>query len=124
MSDYARGAEFRRLRETKRLSQEDAAHELKVSVKTVRSWEHGGGIKWPNAQRVAAFYGVDPEDLVDRELAAPEDPEQLGRVEAKLDALTEKVAALDARVRAADTRQRSAGSPRQSQADQHEDGNQ
>lgn len=73
MSDFARGDLFRRLREDRHLSQEDAAHELGVSVKTIRAWEKGRGIKWPNAQRAGEFYEVDPERLVSRELPEPED---------------------------------------------------
>lgn len=83
MSDYARGDLFRRLREDRHLSQEEAAHELGVSVKTVRAWEKGKGIKWPNALRAGEFYEVDPETLVQRELT--DDP-------------TDRLAALEERV--------------------------
>lgn len=67
MADFARGERLRQLREARHLSQEDAAHELNVSVKTVRSWEKGSGIRWPNAQAAGDFYGVDPETLIRRE---------------------------------------------------------
>jgi transcriptional regulator with XRE-family HTH domain len=67
MADFARGELFRELRERRHLSQEDAAHELGVSVKTVRTWEKGGGVRWTNAQRAGEFYGVDPERLVSRD---------------------------------------------------------
>lgn len=96
MADYARGATFKRLREDRHLSQEDAAHEIKVSVKTLRSWEHDGGIKWDNAKHAAKFYGVAPEDLVDREL--PEsDEERHARLDEELSELRDGLAAaLDA----------------------------
>lgn len=76
---------FRRLREEKHLSQEDAAHEIGVSVKTIRSWEHGGGIKWENAKAAARVYGAEPEELVERELPeTAQDGTQLERIEFKL----------------------------------------
>lgn len=92
MADHARGETFRRLREERHLSQEDAAHELGVSVKTVRAWEHGKGIKWENAKVAGRFYGVDPETLVDRELPAGE--VDVGQLAAELAAIREGVAAL------------------------------
>jgi len=67
MADFARAEKLRKLRDDRHLSQEDAAHEIGVSVKSLRAWEKGGGIRWANAKTVAAFYGVDPETLVSRE---------------------------------------------------------
>jgi len=67
MSDYARGEYLKELREGRRLNQEDAAHEIGVSAKTLRTWEKGGPIKWENAKAAGAFYEVDPEQLVTRE---------------------------------------------------------
>lgn len=64
MADFARGERLRDLREGRHLSQEEAAHEIGVSTKTVRSWEKGGGIRWANAKSAGAFYGVEPESLV------------------------------------------------------------
>lgn len=69
MADYARAQHFRELREARHLSQEDAAHDIGVSVRAYREWENGGGIKWENAQRAAAFYEVPPESLVSRDPA-------------------------------------------------------
>ena len=73
--EFARGELFRRLRANRHLSQEDAAHEIGVSVKTLRRWEHDGPIKWANAERAASFYGVPPDDLVTRTA------DQLDRIE-------------------------------------------
>jgi len=101
MADYARAETFRRLREERHLSQEEAAHELGVSVKTIRSWEHGRGIKWANAKRVGEFYDVAPETLVDRELEA-EKGDRLDHLEEKLDQALDLLTSLDARLRAAD----------------------
>lgn len=67
MTDYARGEMLRELREQKHLSQEDAAHEIGVTTKTIRTWEKGGPIKWANAKLVGRFYKVNPEHLVTRE---------------------------------------------------------
>lgn len=85
MADYARGETFKNLRDDRHLSQEDAAHELGVSVKTIRSWEHGGGIKWDNAKRVGQFYGVEPETLVRRELADVTEDDGLEGLRKQLD---------------------------------------
>jgi transcriptional regulator with XRE-family HTH domain len=73
MADFARAERLRDLRDARHLSQEDAAHEIGVSVKSLRAWEKGGGIRWENAKSVALFYGVDPETLVSRERDA-DDP--------------------------------------------------
>lgn len=100
MADHARGELLLKLREAKHLSREDAAHNIGVSTKTLYTWEHGGKIKWPNAQRVGAFYGVDPESLVSREKPGrDETPNLMGvmrngdgpDLHAKLDALDAKL---------------------------------
>jgi transcriptional regulator with XRE-family HTH domain len=97
MSDYARGEHIRDLRERRHLSQEDVAHEVGVSTKTIRLWEKGGAIKWENAKRLAAFYEVEPDKLVTREEAdlpgtslTVADVERLRRIEEKLDELLER----------------------------------
>lgn len=99
MADQARGELLRQLREKRRLSQEDAAHEIGVTSKSLRTWEKGGPIKWDNAKAVGLFYGVDAEELVTRELVEPavstgpvlgykaEDVVRAERMEAKLDAI-------------------------------------
>lgn len=92
MADFARGDRLRRLRDGRHLSQEDAAHEIGVSVKTVRSWEKGGGIKWANAKAAGRFYGVDPETLVSRELPADNGGDPLEEIRERLDSID---AALD-----------------------------
>jgi transcriptional regulator with XRE-family HTH domain len=119
MADYARAETFRRLREQRHLSQEEAAHEIGVSVKTVRSWEHGGGIKWANAKRVGEFYGVEPEALVDRELHA-EEGDRLEEIGAKIDEVLVRLNSLDARLRSADIARRAREDPGRSQEDQPE----
>lgn len=93
MADFARGQRLKELREDAHLSQEDAAHKIGVSTKSVRVWEKGGKIKWANAKKAAALYKVDAESLVTREegvaswgVASDEEP-QLDRIEAKLDLL-------------------------------------
>jgi DNA-binding transcriptional regulator YiaG len=114
MADYARAETFKRLRDERHLSQEEAAHELGVSVKTVRSWEHGGGIKWPNAKRVGEFYGVEPETLVDRELGV--DSDLLTDIDTKVTEILELLSSLDARLRAADIARRGDEDPALSRA--------
>ena len=96
MADYARGQRLRELRERKHESQENVAYGLGVSVKTIRSWEHGGKIRWLNAKRLGAFYGVDAESLVSREELSAEEigpalagDDQLDRIEEKLDQVLE-----------------------------------
>lgn len=71
MADFARGELIRKLREDLHLSQEEAAHRIGVSVKTIRAWEKGGKIRWPNAKSAGKVYSVDPEELVTRDEGGP-----------------------------------------------------
>lgn len=103
MADYARGQQLRALRNERHLSQEDAAHQIGVSTKALRTWEKGGKIKWPNAKAAGAFYGVDPESLVTREpgdlslkLATDAPDDQLARIEAMLGSIDERLETLEA----------------------------
>lgn len=94
MADHARGERLKSLRTGRRLNQEDAAHEIGVSTKTLRTWEKGGPIKWANAKVAAEFYEVEAESLVEREPgasleAAVEPDDQLTRIETKLDEVLE-----------------------------------
>lgn len=97
MADFARGDRFRQLREAQHLSQEDAAHEIGVSVKALRSWEHGGGIKWRNATAAGTFYDVDPDSLVRHEsVTEPLASEDVAQIHRKLDELLDRQAGLAA----------------------------
>jgi transcriptional regulator with XRE-family HTH domain len=89
MADFARAERLRELRKDTHLSREKVAGEIGVTTKTLYSWENGGSIRWHNAQKLAAFYGVDPESLVSREFseAVGVSESQLDRIEAKLDRL-------------------------------------
>lgn len=118
MADYARAERLRDLREETHLSREKVAGEIGVTTKTLYAWENGGSIRWENAKKLAAFYGVDPESLVTRELieaANDEAPatirDQLNRIERnqidladKLDVITAllHLPALQAAVEAAE----------------------
>lgn len=68
MTDTARGEHLRRLRHERGLSQEIAAHEAGFSTKALRDWEHDGGIRPQNAERLAEFYEVEIESIVNRAL--------------------------------------------------------
>lgn len=100
MADYARGERLRELRAAKHASQEAVAFALGVSTKTVRAWEHGGGIHWDNAKKLAAFYGADPETLVSREVPEGESTDavptlpQLDRIEANTEQILRLLNAL------------------------------
>lgn len=88
MADYARGELLRELREARHESQEHVAFTIGVSTKTVRTWEAGGKIRWPNAQKIARYYGRNPEELVSRDIpeAIPAGQHAtLDEIEAKLD---------------------------------------
>ena len=89
MADFARGEQLVLLRERRHLSQEEAAHQIGVSAKSLRGWEHGKAIRWENAKRVARFYKVKAEELVSREVAVVSDldlrADQIDRIEEKLD---------------------------------------
>jgi len=109
MADHARGEHLRKLRTELRLSQEDAAHEIGVSTKSLRTWEKGGPIKWENAKAAARFYEVDPEELVSREPGdlmeslngSPVEAPSLQRVEDQIAALREELLAGQAEIRSA-----------------------
>lgn len=106
MADVARADRLVALRKKQRWSQETAAHMIGVSVKTLRSWEKGGNIKWSNARRAGEVYEVDPESLVTREegddeslavLFSPDVDELREAVSAlggKMDQVLERIAAL------------------------------
>lgn len=68
MADVTRGDRLRRLREQRHISQEEAAHNIGVTTKTYGLWERGARIRWKNAVQAGAFYGVDPDELVTREV--------------------------------------------------------
>ena len=96
MADHARGERLKSLRTDRRLNQEDAAHEIGVSTKTLRTWEKGGPIKWENAKAAATFYEVEAESLVEREpgtsiATLAENPDQLNRIERKLDEILDYI---------------------------------
>ena len=107
MADVARGDLLRKLRKRQRWSQETAAFKAGVTAKSWRSWEAGGAIKWPNAQRLGELFEIDPEQLVtrkddedDTELPSIIGPgagellEAVGALEGKMDQVLERVAAL------------------------------
>lgn len=103
MADFARGQLLIQLRERRHLSQEDAAHEIGVTAKSLRAWEHGGAIRWDNAKKVAGYYEIEAERLVTRELIedngrpAPPDEVMLGKLDeilSRFDALEAELALL------------------------------
>lgn len=102
MSDFARSERLVALRKARHLSREKLANEVGVSTKAVYAWENGGGIRWPNAQALGKFYGVDPETLVTRDASdtvvplPPAEETQLDRIESALAELTAKLDALQA----------------------------
>lgn len=58
------GQRLRRLRESKLVSQETAAHGIGVSVRAYRDWETGkGGISDENAPKVAAYFDTTTDFL-------------------------------------------------------------
>jgi transcriptional regulator with XRE-family HTH domain len=70
MAEYARGEVLLELRHAKRKSREDVASDLGVTAKTLWAWEkESGGIKPENTNRLAEYYGVEPESLVTRDPA-------------------------------------------------------
>jgi transcriptional regulator with XRE-family HTH domain len=97
MADFARGERLRQLREGRHLSQEDAAHEIGVSAKTLRSWEHGGGIRWRNVEVLGEFYGVDPNELIERE-GTEQTAASLAAIHEQLDRMEEQIAELSRRL--------------------------
>ena len=92
MADFARAERFLQLREGTHLSRERVAQEIGVTTRTVYAWETGGKIKWENAIKAAAFYGVDAESLVSRDVpegvGVPEET-QLDRIEDMLERITQ-----------------------------------
>lgn len=85
MADYARAERLRELREASHLSREKVASEIGVSTKTLYAWENGGSIRWENTKKIAAFYEVEPESLVSRELVEPAASSENGSAPADVD---------------------------------------
>lgn len=79
MTDFARGELLRQLREKRPgLSQEDAAHGIGTTSKSLRKWEKGGAIRWHNAVKLGTYYEIDPSSLVIHESIADEVPDLMG----------------------------------------------
>jgi transcriptional regulator with XRE-family HTH domain len=104
MAEYARGEVLLELRHAKRKSREDVASDLGVTAKTLWAWEkESGGIKPENTNRLAEYYGVEPESLVTRDPADGPVPfigpgAQLAEVNAKLDQVIRMLAEFQGRI--------------------------
>lgn len=65
LEDKARGQRIAALRKRKRLTQQVMAERLKIGYRTYQTWEAGKVMpEWPNLEKLAAFFGVKPEDII------------------------------------------------------------
>lgn len=65
LEDKARGQRIAALRKRKRLTQQVMAERLKIGYRTYQTWEAGSVMpEWPNLEKLAAFFGVKPEDII------------------------------------------------------------
>lgn len=58
------GTKLKLLREKKRLSQEELAHQIGVTQTSIGNWEHGKSIKHEYIAKLAQALGVPIEDLL------------------------------------------------------------
>jgi transcriptional regulator with XRE-family HTH domain len=63
LRNRAMGRRIAELRETRRLSQPAAADKVGVSLRAYQKWEAGGGIRYPNLERLADTFGARVEDI-------------------------------------------------------------
>lgn len=98
MDDYRReaGKRLMRLREARRLSQEDLAHLAKLSVKTISRFENGRHDgRRSTVERLATALNVTADELMGMPpvpLALGDEETQLDRIEAKLDKILDRLA--------------------------------
>lgn len=102
MAMVARGERLEQLRLARGISQEDLPHVLKefnggekvMSRRAWQLWVAGNGIKKKNAEVVARFFEVPVDEVADPDI--PEgmvlaDPDQLDRIEEKMDEILERL---------------------------------
>ena len=81
-------ARLLQLRERQGLSQEDAARKVGITTRQWQRWETGESMPYPrNLDMVASRFGISISEFFDEETPATLEPDQLDRLEAKLDAL-------------------------------------
>lgn len=89
LADKARGQHIKRLRESRRLTQQAMAEKLGIAYRTYQTWEAGTMPEWSNLERLATALGVRAEELIGEDPPAAASQSQLDRIEAKLDQLLE-----------------------------------
>jgi hypothetical protein len=75
--------------------QPQIAAEVGVSLRAYQGWEAGGGIAWPNLQRLADIHGVTTNWLEHGDERPEAARSQLDRIERKLDELLGRVGGVD-----------------------------
>src|SRR4051794_39121082 len=63
MAELARGERIKQLREDRHLTQPAVAEAVGVTLRAYQAWEATGGIRWGNAKKLAAFFGIDVQEL-------------------------------------------------------------
>jgi hypothetical protein len=71
------------------------AAEVGVTLRAYQSWEAGGGIAWPNLQRLAEIHGVSTNWLEHGDEKPHAARSQLDRIEHKLDEVLGRLGALE-----------------------------
>lgn len=102
LEDKARGQRIAALRKQRRLTQQVMAERLGIAYRTYQTWEAGMVVpEWPNLEKLAAFFGIKPEDIIGEspDVGAllglePPDQAQLDRIEEKVDQVLAELAAI------------------------------
>jgi len=78
------------LRERQGLSQEDAARKVGITTRQWQRWETGESMPYPrNLDLVASRFGISVSEFFDEDAPTIPKPDQLDRIEAKLDKIIE-----------------------------------
>lgn len=85
-ADSERGDRIKWLREDKlHLTQEAMADKVGITLRGYQEWEAGGGIKWPNAQKLAKVAGVTADWIMSGDVLHETPDLSKGQAETQMD---------------------------------------
>jgi transcriptional regulator with XRE-family HTH domain len=74
--------------------QPQIAERVGVTLRAYQEWEAGGGIAWPNLEKLADIHGVSTDWLEHGDEQPVPAPSQLDRIERKLDEVLSRIGAV------------------------------